>query len=747
MDGNHSVSVSLLSCSQSQSSDTEGEERPPPLLNNDNDTPFLSQKAITALTEIMDIFSDAITKGITQRLCKRVPYNCTETGTFLIDIGRLITAADLPKDGLGTFINQSCDWHYFNYDQSTEEFVKCSQETATWEIKSTHYKLKRDHSFLRRIVELRENRSPIRKDNKPIYAVIVYRFNGNKHPLPPIQPHGNSKNSRPFTGTKRSVIESVKRQIGKQSYNSINEQLYEAAGGIYGVQTDIDYPRNIKQIYNVNASMASSTSLANKEIDEMKSLLGMLGKSNSAIRNIHFSKDCRMSLTLATDSQLGLLETLCCNEAPIVLGVDMTYNCTEGFYVTPTALQHLMLLHNDTLVSPSLLGPTLIHTEHNEPTYRNFASDLVNSNATLRGIKFLGSDRQKEIFNAFKIHMPQLRLLLCRKHVGENIERYLNRLNLSAAVKQNILDDIFIDLIESLDEEHLMESFANLKEKWDKINPNIHKWFQTYQLKSFATSLIQDIRIDAGLSKGKHFYNNANESMNNLLKTHISRKTSITKLVAEWEELVASQETNVMRALLDEGKYSLKAQYKYLGINKHNFLKKNEEDRRKLLKTFNSAYRKKSATGAATETAVSLTQTIMEGVSTKAGRKAHENPRKRKAPSATSCFCTDEALHATSVILLDRLNPIPKTSRKISICYKCNRTYSDEDQIVGCVKTYRKYLQDGKIRVTTDLRNVYVHLSCLDHQDFKDKPIHICNYMHKMLTPDQLALIERHFEL
>ena len=38
---------------------------------------------------------------------------------------------------------------------------------------------------------------------------------------------------------KRSVIDNVKSQLGKQPYNSINEQPYVAAGGIYGVQTDL----------------------------------------------------------------------------------------------------------------------------------------------------------------------------------------------------------------------------------------------------------------------------------------------------------------------------------------------------------------------------------------------------------------------------------------------------------------------------------------------------------------------------
>ena len=55
----------------------------------------------------------------------------------------------------------------------------------------------------------------------------------------------------------------------------------------------------------------------------------------------------------------------------------MTYNYTEGFYERLIVLLHPTLLHNDTLVTSSLIGPTLNHREHNELKRHNFTSDLV----------------------------------------------------------------------------------------------------------------------------------------------------------------------------------------------------------------------------------------------------------------------------------------------------------------------------------------------------------------------------------
>mgnify|MGYP001791431075 CR=1 FL=1 len=76
------------------------------------------------------------------------------------------------------------------------------------------------------------------------------------------------------------------------------------------------------------------------------------------------------------------------------------------------------------MVEPTILGPTIIHTEHNENVYRKFASDLVNARPGLQGVEFLGADRQHERYNGFKVQMPDLKLLLCKRHVEENVTSF-----------------------------------------------------------------------------------------------------------------------------------------------------------------------------------------------------------------------------------------------------------------------------------------------------------------------------------
>ena len=94
--------------------------------------------------------------------------------------------------------------------------------------------------------------------------------------------------------------------------------------------------------------------------------------------------------------------------------------------------------------------------------------------------------------------MSELKLLLCRKHVEDNIKSYLRKQGIAEAHKINISNDIFLDLIESRDSSELDTKLEVVKDSWGKVNA----WFMRYQYESFK-SLIRCCREAAGL-KGKH---------------------------------------------------------------------------------------------------------------------------------------------------------------------------------------------------------------------------------------------------
>jgi len=87
---------------------------------------------------------------------------------------------------------------------------------------------------------------------------------------------------------------------------------------------------------------------------------------------------------------------------------------------------------------------------------------------------------------------------------------------------------------------------------------------QEIKHKTFVESLLASKREAAGL-KHKFFYNNANESINRLLKTNLIRKSTLKDIITSWEEKCTIQH-NCKRALLSEGIFIIKAQYSHLKI-------------------------------------------------------------------------------------------------------------------------------------------------------------------------------------
>ena len=465
--------------------------------------------------------------------------------------------------------------------------------------------------------------------------------------------------------------------------------------------------------------------------DQLVWLIKNQAEHDSPILNIHQSKECKLMVTLATEYQLRMLQHYCTYTPFSILGVDMTYNCGQ-YYVTPTTVRHPMLLHTKTLVEPTIIGPTIIHTDHNEYTYRAFASDIVNKNNRLKQIKSLGSDRQMEMYNGFKYHMPDLKHVICKKHIEDNIKSYLNNKNIAKANQESLLNDIFIDLTNCFDDDDFDETFEILKGKWDEIDPDIHKWFKRYQTQGFKSSMTTCRRVDAGLAD-KYFYNNANESANKLLKAHINRKSSIPKLVEEWVKVCTTQKNNCERTIIGEGLFKLKGQYCHLKVNKSVWYKKTGKHRLKSLdKLFTAFHKPESST-----TKTSLLAVAVEDSSKRKGRKLNENPRKRTKHTIDSKFCSEDARHESHVTfaLLDK-------NLKIKKCYHCGSAFDRSlENIVACTKTYRAYREKESltIHVSRKLQNVYVHLKCLKNPDFANKNFHICNYL-QMVIPDKVVL-------
>ena len=115
-------------------------------------TLYLKKTGKLTLKEIISIFGDINFNTKSFPRCTEVPYRCSHEAAFLIDMDSVACHKDVTSDGFGTYVYNSCDRYWFK--NSKGQLMRCSSKKFDYEVKSTHFNLKRDKSFKRRIIEL-----------------------------------------------------------------------------------------------------------------------------------------------------------------------------------------------------------------------------------------------------------------------------------------------------------------------------------------------------------------------------------------------------------------------------------------------------------------------------------------------------------------------------------------------------------------------------------------------------------------
>ena len=116
---------------------------------------------------------------------------------------------------------------------------------------------------------------------------------------------------------------------------------------------------------------------------------------------------------------------------PSVLGVDRTFNLGPC-YVTILVYHQNNLIRKGTQYHPIMLGPVYLHWDGLFTTYHPFFSHLQSQfDECICGIQtsgrhlLLGSDEEKALTKAMKQLFPSSHRFLCRRHIEENVKRYL----------------------------------------------------------------------------------------------------------------------------------------------------------------------------------------------------------------------------------------------------------------------------------------------------------------------------------
>ena len=240
-------------------------------------------------------------------------------------------------------------------------------------------------------------------------------------------------------------------------------------------------------------------------------------------------------------------------------------------WLTDTAYQNKRLV-NSQGENPWWIGPVLLHMRKTPQVFSRFALEIVINNPMIGKLPFLGTDLEKALFQGFKAVCPDLKNLLCLKHMSDRDKKKLTELK--AQNQRSIIADIYgkndgvvreLGLASAIDQCDFEVKLNSLHEKWEELAPGFYDWFYTRRAELFINNVICSAREEAGFID--LFYNNAIESLHSVLKVETSgRKLPLVDLITALKRVIHMQETEEVRALYQSGKYRLSKGYRQFQV-------------------------------------------------------------------------------------------------------------------------------------------------------------------------------------
>lgn len=458
-----------------------------------------------------EIYSVILEGPPDEKLYTKKPVRVQHNTVFVVDL-ESVSIGDVTANDNGVYIDISCP-----IKSHKVRFVKGKvSSTVEWcgqpnDPESEVFVLKRQYglhkgTMERNGVQFKRIISTV-KDNKGRhmrYAVVQYFFKDSLEiPIFPTA-HGNSKDeSRVFVPTSRSTLQCLKQHCSDMNPSNAYDAVHRKTGDIMVVRSISDEPRNKKQAYISRQSLSEISSAQKDEMLELHRLL----RSHQEESNEGFLRDITVTdsphALLALDDQLDNVVRFCTSATRFsVVGVDATFKLGD-FFVTLTTYKNLMLRNRRTGKHPVFLGPSFIHMSRKTEDYLMFTQGLVRFRQELVNLKAYGTDNEDALRNALRITFANSVSLLCRLHKKENIEHHLHStLKVSPNVKKEIVHDVFgqkegsilhMGLYDAKSEDDFDQKLSLLRDKWEKLAPGFHKWFQRFQSADFKQSMISSV--------------------------------------------------------------------------------------------------------------------------------------------------------------------------------------------------------------------------------------------------------------
>ena len=258
-------------------------------------------------------------------------------------------------------------------------------------------------------------------------------------------------------------------------------------------------------------------------------------------------------------------------------GIDTTFNLGH-FFVTPTTFRNTALQNRRTKKTPVFCGPTMIHYRNDVRSYEELL-DYLRRELRAPNDFVIGSDGAQAIVNAVRSVFPDSIHLFCVRHVRNNIERHLMKIQLSKDERRQLLEYLFDrpeSLIQFETEDEFNRRLEGLSEVWHSIldgneerfsdSNDFFAWFTRYQLDTFRRHLIGSVRLQAGYvdhhGSPRLFYNNDIEAFNHVLKNDAHWDIqSLSSIIDIIDKQITMQKNESIRALYDAGEFEMIAPY------------------------------------------------------------------------------------------------------------------------------------------------------------------------------------------
>ncbi|CAF2948325.1 unnamed protein product [Rotaria sp. Silwood2] len=220
----------------------------------------------------------------------------------------------------------------------------------------------------------------------------------------------------------------------------------------------------------------------------------------------------------------------------------------------------------------------MIHYRNDAHSYEELLDYLRRE---LRASKDLviGSDGAPAIAHAVTSVFPDSIHLFCVRHVRNNIERHLMKLQLSKYERRDLLEYLFDapeSLIQSETEHEFNQRVDGLRDVWHSIadtneqrlsdSSDFFAWFTRYQVDTFRHHLIGSVRLQAGYldhhGSPRLFYNNDIEAFNHVLKNDARWELqSLSRIIDIIDNQITMQKNESIRALYNAGEFEIVSPY------------------------------------------------------------------------------------------------------------------------------------------------------------------------------------------